>query len=131
MSGKTKMIPTGEFAEPYVICPTSETITCAAFSRWVQSYRNLPFLINQWADVMRWEMRPRLFLRTAEFLWHQGHTAHETKKEALAETRMIHGIYEKSVRNFLASPVISGEKTENERFPGADNCWDLLLVGGS
>ena len=116
------MIPSGELAELYVICPTSETITCAAFSRWVQSYRNLPFLINQWASVMRWQMRPRLFLRTAEFLWQEGHTAHETKKEALAKTRMIHGIYEKFLRNFLAIPVIPGEKTKKERFSGANDC---------
>jgi prolyl-tRNA synthetase len=74
------MIPTGELAEPFVIRPTSETIIGAAFARWVQSYRDLPLLINQWANVMRWEMRPRLFLRTAEFLWQEGHTAHETRR---------------------------------------------------
>ncbi|MCU0795920.1 MAG: proline--tRNA ligase [Akkermansiaceae bacterium] len=119
-TGKTRMIPTGELAEPYVIRPTSETIIGAAFSRWVQSYRDLPLLINQWANVMRWEMRPRLFLRTAEFLWQEGHTAHETKDEALAETRMIHRLYEAFLRDHLAIPVIPGEKTENERFPGAD-----------
>ena len=120
VTGKTKMIPAGELSEPYVIRPTSETIIGAAFSRWVQSYRDLPLLINQWANVMRWEMRPRLFLRTAEFLWQEGHTAHETKEEALVETRMIHGLYEEFLRNHLAIPVIPGEKTENERFPGAD-----------
>ena len=119
-TGKTRMIPTGELTEPYVIRPTSETIIGAAFSRWVQSYRDLPLLINQWANVMRWEMRPRLFLRTAEFLWQEGHTAHETKEEALAETRMIHRLYEAFLRDHLAIPVIPGEKTENERFPGAD-----------
>ncbi|MBK1825732.1 proline--tRNA ligase [Haloferula rosea] len=119
-TGKTKMIPTGELAEPYVIRPTSETIIGAAFSRWVQSYRDLPLLINQWANVMRWEMRPRLFLRTAEFLWQEGHTAHETKEEAVEETRMIHRLYEEFLRDNLAIPVIPGEKTENERFPGAD-----------
>ncbi len=86
-TGKTKMIPTGELAEPYVIRPTSETIIGAAFARWIESYRDLPLLINQWANVMRWEMRPRLFLRTAEFLWQEGHTAHETKDEAIEETR--------------------------------------------
>ena len=120
ITGKTKMIPTGELAEPYVIRPTSETIIGAAFARWVQSYRDLPLLINQWANVMRWEMRPRLFLRTAEFLWQEGHTAHETKAEAIVETRMIHGLYEEFLRDHLAIPVIPGEKTENERFPGAD-----------
>jgi prolyl-tRNA synthetase len=120
VTGKTKMIPTGELAEPYVIRPTSETIIGAAFARWVESYRDLPLLINQWANVMRWEMRPRLFLRTAEFLWQEGHTAHETKDEAMVETRMIHRLYETFLRDHLAIPVIPGEKTENERFPGAD-----------
>lgn len=119
-TGKTKMIPTGELAEPYVIRPTSETIIGTAFARWVQSYRDLPLLINQWANVMRWEMRPRLFLRTAEFLWQEGHTAHETKEEAVVETRMIHRLYETFARDHLAIPVVPGEKSENERFPGAD-----------
>ena len=120
LTGKTKMIPSGELAEPYVIRPTSETIIGAAFARWIESYRDLPLLINQWANVMRWEMRPRLFLRTAEFLWQEGHTAHETTDEAIAETRMIHGQYEEFLRDHLAIPVVPGEKTENERFPGAD-----------
>ncbi len=120
VTGKTKMIPTGELAEPYVIRPTSETIIGAAFARWVESYRDLPLLINQWANVMRWEMRPRLFLRTAEFLWQEGHTAHETREEAMVETRLIHGVYEEFLRDHLAIPVIPGEKTETERFPGAD-----------
>ena len=119
-TGKTKMIPTGELAEPYVIRPTSETIIGAAFSRWIESYRDLPLLINQWANVMRWEMRPRLFLRTAEFLWQEGHTAHETEEEAIEETHKIHELYEDFLRDHLAIPVIPGEKTENERFPGAD-----------
>jgi len=120
VTGKTKMIPSGKLTEPYVIRPTSETIIGAAFARWVQSYRDLPLLINQWANVMRWEMRPRLFLRTAEFLWQEGHTAHETQAEAIEETRMIHGLYEEFLRDHLAIPVVPGEKTENERFPGAD-----------
>ncbi|MBK1881838.1 proline--tRNA ligase [Luteolibacter pohnpeiensis] len=119
-TGKTKMVPSGELAEPYVIRPTSETIIGAAFARWVQSYRDLPLLINQWANVMRWEMRPRMFLRTAEFLWQEGHTAHETKQEAIDETRQMHRVYEEFLRDHLAIPVIPGEKTENERFPGAD-----------
>jgi prolyl-tRNA synthetase len=119
-TGKTKMIPTGELAEPYVIRPTSETIIGAAFARWIESYRDLPLLINQWANVMRWEMRPRLFLRTAEFLWQEGHTAHETKDEAITETRLMHGVYEEFLRDHLAIPVIPGEKTEAERFPGAE-----------
>jgi prolyl-tRNA synthetase len=120
VTGKTRLIPSGELAEPYVIRPTSETIIGAAFARWIESYRDLPLLINQWANVMRWEMRPRLFLRTAEFLWQEGHTAHETKEEAVEETRMIHGLYEEFLRDHLAIPVVPGEKTENERFPGAD-----------
>ncbi|MCU0753164.1 MAG: proline--tRNA ligase [Akkermansiaceae bacterium] len=120
VTGKTKMIPTGELAEPYVIRPTSETIIGAAFARWIESYRDLPLLINQWANVMRWEMRPRLFLRTAEFLWQEGHTAHETKDEAITETRLMHGVYEEFLRDHLAIPVIPGEKTANERFPGAE-----------
>ncbi len=120
VTGKTRMIPSGKLTEPYVIRPTSETIIGAAFARWVQSYRDLPLLINQWANVMRWEMRPRLFLRTAEFLWQEGHTAHETKDDAIEETRMIHGLYEEFLRDHLAIPVVPGEKTENERFPGAD-----------
>ncbi|MGB0991096.1 MAG: proline--tRNA ligase [Akkermansiaceae bacterium] len=119
-NGKTKMVPTGKLTEPYVIRPTSETIIGAAFSRWVESYRDLPLLINQWANVMRWEMRPRLFLRTAEFLWQEGHTAHETQQEAEEETRTIHQLYADFLRDHLAIPVIMGEKTEAERFPGAD-----------
>ena len=118
--GSVKMVPTGKLTEPYVIRPTSETIIGAAYARWVQSYRDLPILINQWANVMRWEMRPRLFLRTAEFLWQEGHTAHETKEEAIEETEQMHRVYEEFLRDYLAIPVIPGEKTEAERFPGAD-----------
>jgi len=118
--GSVKMIPTGKLTEPYVIRPTSETIIGSAFSRWIESYRDLPLLINQWANVMRWEMRPRMFLRTAEFLWQEGHTAHETQQEAIEETRLIHQLYEDFLRDHLAIPVIPGEKTEAERFPGAD-----------
>ncbi|MFM2297254.1 MAG: hypothetical protein RL117_961 [Verrucomicrobiota bacterium] len=119
-TGKTRMIPTGKLDEPYVIRPTSETIIGAAFARWIHSYRDLPLLINQWANVMRWEMRPRMFLRTAEFLWQEGHTAHETREEAIEETRLMHREYEVFLRDHLAIPVIPGEKTENERFPGAE-----------
>jgi prolyl-tRNA synthetase len=119
------MIPTGKLEEPFVIRPTSETIIGAAFARWVQSYRDLPLLINQWANVMRWEMRPRLFLRTAEFLWQEGHTAHETADEAIEETRLMHRVYVDFLRNHLAIPVIPGEKTENERFPGAVNTYTV------
>ena len=124
-----KMQPTGELTEPYVIRPTSETIIGAAFARWIQSYRDLPLLINQWANVMRWEMRPRLFLRTAEFLWQEGHTVHETKEEALEETEKILRVYEEFVRDYLAIPVITGEKSEMERFPGADEtlCIEAMV----
>ena len=120
VTGKTRLIPAGKLDEPYVIRPTSETIIGAAFARWVNSYRDLPLLINQWANVMRWEMRPRMFLRTAEFLWQEGHTAHETREEAEAETRLMHREYEAFLRDHLAIPVVPGEKTENERFPGAE-----------
>jgi prolyl-tRNA synthetase len=123
--GKVKMVPTGELTEPFVIRPTSETIIGAAFARWVQSYRDLPLLINQWANVMRWEMRPRLFLRTAEFLWQEGHTAHETAEEAVEETIQMHRVYEDFLRNHLAIPVIAGEKTARERFPGALNTYTV------
>ncbi|MBK1789747.1 proline--tRNA ligase [Persicirhabdus sediminis] len=124
-NGKTKMVPTGKLTEPYVIRPTSETIIGAAFSRWIESYRDLPLLVNQWANVMRWEMRPRLFLRTAEFLWQEGHTAHETRDEALVETKLIHKLYEDFLRDHLAIPVVPGEKTEAERFPGAENTFTV------
>jgi prolyl-tRNA synthetase len=120
-----KMVPAGKLTEPFVIRPTSETIIGAAFARWVQSYRDLPLLINQWANVMRWEMRPRLFLRTAEFLWQEGHTAHETAEEAMEETRQMHEVYERFLTDHLAVPVIAGEKTEAERFPGALNTFTV------
>lgn len=119
-TGKTKMVPAGKLTEPYVIRPTSETVIGSAFARWTESYRDLPLKLNQWANVMRWEMRPRLFLRTAEFLWQEGHTAHETEQEAIEETRLIHDLYETFLRDFLAIPVIAGEKSEAERFPGAE-----------
>ncbi|MES2709010.1 MAG: proline--tRNA ligase [Verrucomicrobiota bacterium] len=127
--GSMKMVPGGELAEPYVIRPTSETIIGAAFARWVESYRDLPLLINQWANVMRWEMRPRIFLRTAEFLWQEGHTAHETREEAIAETEQMLRVYETFVRDHLAIPVITGEKSPRERFPGADStlCIEAMV----
>jgi prolyl-tRNA synthetase len=123
--GSVKMVPTGELTEPFVIRPTSETIIGAAFARWTESYRDLPLLINQWANVMRWEMRPRLFLRTAEFLWQEGHTAHETQEEAMVETKLMHRVYEEFLRDYLAVPVIAGEKTPRERFPGALNTFTV------
>ena len=123
--GSVKMIPSGELTEPFIIRPTSETIIGAAFSRWIKSYRDLPLLINQWCNVMRWEMRPRLFLRTAEFLWQEGHTAHETAEDAQKEALQMLKVYEDFMRDHLALPVITGEKSESERFPGADNTYCL------
>ena len=117
--GGLRPAPSAELAEPLVIRPTSETIIGATYAKWVQSYRDLPILINQWANVVRWEMRPRLFLRTAEFLWQEGHTAHETSREAIEETEKMLDVYETFAREYLAVPVIKGEKTESERFPGA------------
>lgn len=114
-----KLVPAGPLTEPLVIRPTSETIIGAAYARWVKSWRDLPILINQWANVVRWEMRPRLFLRTAEFLWQEGHTAHETRAEAEEETMKMLRVYETFARDYLAIPVLTGEKSESERFPGA------------
>src|SRR6266849_1098801 len=114
-----KMKPASALNEPLVVRPTSETIIGASYAKWVQSYRDLPILINQWANVVRWEMRPRLFLRTTEFLWQEGHTVHESEAEARAETLRMLDVYETFVRDHLAIPVFSGEKSESERFPGA------------
>ena len=115
-----KLQPAGPLEEPLIVRPTSETIIGELFSKWVQSYRDLPLLINQWANVVRWEMRTRLFLRTAEFLWQEGHTVHASSEEAMAETRQMLDVYADFVENFMAMPVLTGEKTEAERFPGAD-----------
>jgi prolyl-tRNA synthetase len=114
-----KLIPTSPLEEPLVVRPTSETIIGATYARWVQSYRDLPILINQWANVVRWEMRTRLFLRTTEFLWQEGHTVHATEEEAMDETRRMLGVYADFAENYMAMPVIQGEKTAGERFPGA------------
>ncbi len=111
--------PAGPLEEPLVVRPTSETIIGEMFARWIQSYRDLPLLINQWANVVRWELRTRMFLRTTEFLWQEGHTAHATKEEAMEETRQMLDIYADFAENYMAMPVIKGEKTESERFPGA------------
>ncbi len=105
--------------EPLVVRPTSETIIYAMLSKWIQSYRDLPVLLNQWANVVRWEMRTRLFLRTTEFLWQEGHTAHATEAEAEAETLMILGLYRKFMEEWMAMPVLTGRKTDTERFAGA------------
>ncbi|HEX8899440.1 MAG TPA: aminoacyl--tRNA ligase-related protein, partial [Chthoniobacterales bacterium] len=114
-----KLVPASPLTEPLVVRPTSETIIGASYAKWVQSYRDLPILINQWCNVVRWEMRPRIFLRTTEFLWQEGHTVHETEAEARAETKQMLDVYETFVRDHLAIPVVSGEKSESERFPGA------------
>ena len=118
-----KLVPTGELEEPLVVRPTSETIIGDAFARWVQSYRDLPLLINQWANVVRWEMRTRLFLRTTEFLWQEGHTAHATREEAIEETMRMLDVYADFAENWMAVPVIKGEKTAGERFPGAERTY--------
>ena len=114
-----KLVPTGKLGEPLVVRPTSETIIGAAYAKWVQSYRDLPLLLNQWANVVRWEMRPRIFLRTTEFLWQEGHTAHETEAEAQEETRRMLEVYATFARDHLAIPVLTGRKSASERFPGA------------
>src|ERR1700755_1671150 len=113
--GKMRPAPSAELTEPLVVRPTSETIIGSTFAKWVQSYRNLPLLINQWANVVRWEMRPRLFLRTAEFLWQEGHTAHASEAEAVEETRKMLEVYRAFAEDYLAMPVIAGEKPENVR----------------
>jgi prolyl-tRNA synthetase len=118
-----KLVPVGELEEPLVVRPTSETIIGKTFSRWVQSYRDLPLLINQWCNVVRWEMRTRLFLRTTEFLWQEGHTAHATDVEAREETMKMLGVYAEFAQDYMAMPVIQGEKTAGERFPGAVNTY--------
>src|SRR4051794_11199552 len=112
--------------EPLAVRPTSEALIWSTYARWVQSYRDLPLLYNQWANVVRWEMRPRLFLRTSEFLWQEGHTAHETKEEALAETlTILHDVYADTIESVLAIPVLRGRKSETERFPGAVETYTL------
>ena len=121
--------PAGPLDEPLVVRPTSETIIGATYAKWVQSYRDLPILINQWANVVRWEMRTRLFLRTTEFLWQEGHTAHETEQEAWEETLKMLEVYKTFAEEYMAVPVLTGEKTEGERFPGAVNtlCIEAMM----
>ena len=114
-----RLVPAGPLEEPYIVRPTSETIVGAMYAKWIQSYRDLPIKINQWANVVRWEMRTRLFLRTAEFLWQEGHTAHATEEEAWEETRMMLDVYARFAEEYMAMPVIQGEKSAGERFPGA------------
>jgi prolyl-tRNA synthetase len=131
---KTKLIvdPDAKLEEELVIRPTSEAIIWSTYKNWIQSYRDLPIKINQWANVMRWEMRTRLFLRTAEFLWQEGHTAHETKEEALEEAMLMNTIYAQFAEEFMAMPVIKGKKSESERFAGAEEtfCIEALMQDG-
>ena len=124
--------PEAKLEEELIVRPTSEAIIWNTYKGWVQSYRDLPILINQWANVVRWEMRTRLFLRTAEFLWQEGHTAHATKEEALAEAEQMNNIYAEFAENFMAIPVIKGLKTESERFAGAEEtyCIEALMQDG-
>lgn len=123
------LVPAGELEEPLIVRPTSETIIGATYAKWVQSYRDLPILINQWANVVRWEMRTRLFLRTAEFLWQEGHTVHETEQEAWDETVKMLEVYKQFAEEYMAMPVLTGEKTAGERFPGAVNtlCIEAMM----
>lgn len=124
--------PNAKLEEELIVRPTSEAIIWNTYKGWIQSYRDLPLLINQWANVVRWEMRTRLFLRTAEFLWQEGHTAHATKDEALQEAELMNNVYAEFVEDFLAVPVIKGTKTESERFAGADEtfCIEALMQDG-
>ena len=130
--GKLMVDPEAKLEEELVVRPTSEAIIWSTYKNWIQSYRDLPILINQWANVVRWEMRTRLFLRTAEFLWQEGHTAHSTRQEALDETILINDIYANFVENFMAIPVIKGVKSESERFAGAEqtHCIEALMQDG-
>jgi prolyl-tRNA synthetase len=123
--GKLIVDPEAKLEEELVVRPTSEAIIWNTYKGWIQSYRDLPLLINQWANVVRWEMRTRLFLRTAEFLWQEGHTAHETKEEAIEESRKMLEVYADFAENWLAMPVIKGVKTPSERFAGADDTYTI------
>jgi len=130
--GKLMVDPNAKLEEELIVRPTSEAIIWSTYKGWVQSYRDLPLLINQWANVVRWEMRTRLFLRTAEFLWQEGHTAHATKAEAIEESEKMMNVYADFVENFMAIPVVKGIKTETERFAGADEtyCIEALMQDG-
>ncbi len=123
-----KLVPAGELEEPLIVRPTSETIIGDTFSRWVQSWRDLPLLINQWANVVRWEMRTRLFLRTTEFLWQEGHTVHATAQEARDEAQRMLNVYRELAEEVLAIPVILGEKSPGERFPGAEHTYTFEMM---
>ncbi len=130
--GGIEVDPDAKLEEELIVRPTSETIIWHTYRGWIQSYRDLPILVNQWANVVRWEMRTRLFLRTAEFLWQEGHTAHATAEEAMAETRQMLDVYAEFAENWMAMPVIKGVKTANERFAGAVDtfCIEALMQDG-
>lgn len=130
--GKLIVDPNAKLEEELVVRPTSEAIIWSTYKKWIQSYRDLPILINQWANVVRWEMRTRLFLRTAEFLWQEGHTAHATKEEAIKETEQMLDVYATFAEEFMAMPVVKGRKSENERFPGAVDtyCIEAMMQDG-
>lgn len=130
--GKLIVDPEAKLEEELIVRPTSEAIIWNTYKGWIQSYRDLPILVNQWANVVRWEMRTRLFLRTAEFLWQEGHTAHATKEEAIEETKQMLDVYANFVENWMAVPVVKGVKTANERFAGADDtyCIEALMQDG-
>jgi prolyl-tRNA synthetase len=130
--GKLMVDPAAKLEEELVVRPTSEAIIWSTYKKWVQSYRDLPLLINQWANVVRWEMRTRLFLRTAEFLWQEGHTAHATAYEAIKETELMLDVYAEFAESFMAMPVIKGKKSEGERFPGAIDtyCIEAMMQDG-
>jgi len=130
--GKLMVDPAAKLEEELVVRPTSEAIIWSTYKKWIQSYRDLPLLINQWANVVRWEMRTRLFLRTAEFLWQEGHTAHATEKEAIKETEQMLDVYAEFAESFMAMPVIKGKKSEGERFPGAIDtyCIEAMMQDG-
>jgi prolyl-tRNA synthetase len=123
--GKLRVDPTAKLEEELVVRPTSEAIIWNTYKGWIQSYRDLPLLINQWANVVRWEMRTRLFLRTAEFLWQEGHTAHASKQEAVTEALLMQKVYAEFAENYMAMPVIKGAKSESERFAGADDTYTI------
>ena len=124
--------PTAKLEEELIVRPTSETIIWNSYKNWIQSYRDLPILINQWANVVRWEMRTRLFLRTAEFLWQEGHTAHATRQEAIQEAELMLDVYADFAENYMAMPVLKGRKTESERFAGAEDtlCIEAMMQDG-
>jgi len=130
--GKLMVDPEAKLEEELIVRPTSEAIIWNTYKTWIQSYRDLPILVNQWANVVRWEMRTRLFLRTAEFLWQEGHTAHATAAEAIAETKQMLDVYADFAENWMAVPVIKGVKTANERFAGAEDtyCIEALMQDG-